>query len=362
MDVIGIKNRLEKIKSFLVFFCAVSILVGCLAAEKPTIPILEYENGKAIRVLFKSEEDAKDFSVCLINKSNVPILGSFSKKDGFTIFTPAIPFSNGHEFIIVHKGKHIAQFWVDAKVVKEVPELLVTYPRNDTVPVNILKMHLVFSRPMQYVGNPLDFITVFDKTENIEVYPFLDLKAELWNKNHTRLTLWFDPGRIKTDLIPNKEKGLPLKQNHTYTITIDKYWKSANGVSLAQSYSKTIHVIGKDVKSPDLNTWSISSPKKNTKSPLKINFNEALDPILALESIKLFRGDIPLSGNLKFSNTDDAILFEPSDFWKVGDYQLLVNPILEDLAGNNLLHLFDSDLRVQDTGKKGITVLEFRVQ
>ena len=40
---------------------------------------------------------------------------------------------------------------------------------------------------------------------------FLDLQPELWNAEGTVLTLWLDPGRIKRDLIPNKELGIPLK-------------------------------------------------------------------------------------------------------------------------------------------------------
>ena len=35
---------------------------------------------------------------------------------------------------------------------------------------------------------------------------FLELENELWNPEHTQLTLWLDPGRIKRDLIPNQRK------------------------------------------------------------------------------------------------------------------------------------------------------------
>ena len=362
MDVICIENSIQKIKGFLVFFCVMSILFGCQDTEKSVAPILEYQNDKAVRVSFKGNGNANEFSVYLLNKKNSPILGSFSEKDGYISFTPVIPFSNAHEFGIAYKKKQITSFKVGTPRAKKVPELLVIHPWHDTVPVNILKMYLEFSQPMQHVGSPLDFITVFDKTDKLEVDPFLDIEAELWNKNRTRLTLWFDPGRIKTDLIPNREKGLPLKQGHSYIITIDKKWKSANGVPLAQLYSKTVHVVGKDMKSPNPGNWTIASPKKNTKSLLKIDFNEILDPILALESIKLFHGDIPLSGNLKLSNKGKTMLFEPSDFWKAGHYSILIHPILEDLAGNNLHNLFDADLRNPNKNNEMVTVLEFSIR
>ncbi|MEM6539918.1 MAG: Ig-like domain-containing protein [Bacteroidota bacterium] len=363
MDVIRIGNNTkQKIKGFLVFFCTISIIAGCSNSEKSIAPIVVYENNKAVGVSFKGEGDHQEYSVYILDKKNSPILGSFSTKGGYIRFTPVIPFSTTHEFGIAHKGKQIGNFKVNTEQVKKVPEVLVIHPRQDTVPVNILKMYLEFSEPMQYVGNPLDFITVFDKTDRTEVEPFLDLEAELWDKNHTRLTLWFDPGRIKTNLIPNKERGLPLTQNHSYSITIDKNWRSADGIPLAQSYSKTIHVVGKDIKRPNPNNWVITPPKKNTKSLLKINFNELLDPILALESIKLLQGDIPLSGNLELTNTGNTLLFAPSDYWKVGQYSVHIDPILEDLAGNNLNTLFDTDLRNTNTGNEIITSLEFRIQ
>lgn len=325
-------------------------------------PIVEYQNDKAVRVKFKLEGAHKELNVYRLKNTNIPILGSFSKENGYISFTPVLPFSTGQEFGIAHKGKQIARFKVESKERTKVPELLAIYPRQDTVPVNLLKMYLEFSEPMQHVGNPLDFITVFDKTEQTEVHPFLDLEAELWNADHTRLTLWFDPGRIKTDLIPNKEKGLPLKQKHTYDIIIDKNWKSAYGVPFEESYSKTIHVIGKDLESPNPENWTIVAPQKETKDALTIYFNEALDPILALESIKLFDGDKPLSGNLNLVKKDNAILFEPSHLWEAGDYRILIHPILEDLAGNNLKNLFDSDIRHQNAKKEIQTVLEFSIQ
>ena len=235
------------------------------------------------------------------------------------------------------------------------------YPSQDIVPMNILKMYLEFSVPMGYVGNPLDFIYVYDKTEDKEVSPFLELEAELWNKNRTQLTLWFDPGRIKTDLIPNQERGLPLKQKHDYEITIDSSWKSAKGAPLKQSYSKTIHVIGKDIERPNPMNWNIEVPSKASKSPLLINFNETLDPILVLESIKIVREDIAIEGQFELVNQGKGILFTPTQSWEANNYQILINPILEDLAGNNLKNLFDSNLNDEDLRDTIPTTIEFRI-
>lgn len=362
MDVTSIGNSLQKIRGSLVFFCVLLLLLACLDSEKAIVPTIAYENYKAVQISFESEGSLNEFSVHLLNQKDIPILGNFSEKGSHVLFTPVVPLSNGQEYVIAQKGKQITSFRVDVNFADGAPELLVIHPKSDTVPQNILKMYFEFSKPMQHVGNPLDFITVFDKMDNTEILPFLDLEAELWNDNHTILTLWFDPGRIKTDLIPNKVKGLPLKQNYSYTINIDKSWNSADGIPLAESYSKTIHVVGKDTKSPDPMNWIIDVPKRGTKGPLKINFDENLDPILALESIKLLIEDIELSGSLKLSSSGNGILFSPNDFWKAGNYQILINPILEDLAGNNLKDLFDSDIRIPIQKKKIVDMLEFNIK
>ncbi|MEM1259079.1 MAG: hypothetical protein AAGH81_11140, partial [Bacteroidota bacterium] len=207
---------MQKIKNSLVFFYVVFFLFGCGDVDKTSVPILEYEDDKAIRVLFQSEKAHKELSVYHLKSKDIPILGSFSAKDGYISFTPILPFSNGEQYGIAQKGKQIAHFKVESKKGKKAPRLMAIYPRRDTVPLNLLKLYLEFSEPMQHVDNPLNFITVFDKMDHTQVHPFLDLETELWNPNRTRLTLWFDPGRIKTGLIPNKEKGLPLKQNHSY--------------------------------------------------------------------------------------------------------------------------------------------------
>jgi len=361
MDVITVRNHLKKIKGFLIFFYGVALLFGCHGHQKTTIPILEYKNNRAVSVSFRIKGDLNEIKVYRLEKPNIPILGHFSEKEDLIVFTPVIPFMSDQEFGISLQGKPAASFKVARIPTEEGPEVAIIHPKKDTIPVNQLKIYLEFSEPMQHVGNPLEFIHVFDITEKVEVFPFLDLEAELWNKDHTQLTLWFDPGRIKTGLIPNKEQGLPLKENHSYSIEIDKEWQSATGIPLKYSYSKTIHVGEKDVKRPNLRKWQVTIPEKNTKSPLKINFNEVLDPILALEGIKLIYGGNPLSGQLKLTDLDRMIRFEPNGPWKVGEYQILVNPILEDMAGNTLQHPFDSDLRISELNKEFDSIIAFQI-
>ena len=69
--------------------------------------------------------------------------------------------------------------------------------------------------------------------------PFVELEQELWNRDQTRLTLLFDPGRIKRGVKPNVDMGPVLLEGHRYTLVIDRDLKDANGAPLAKRLSVT---------------------------------------------------------------------------------------------------------------------------
>jgi len=216
------------------------------------------------------------------------------------------------------------------------------YPTTDKVPENLLKIYLVFSQPMAEVGNALDHIKVKNITTNKEVKVFLDLQTELWNKAHTQLTLWLDPGRIKTGLIPNQQKGLPILKGNDYEIYIDKNWKAANGMSLDKSYIKRLVVGDRDIEKPDYNSWNLVLPKNNTMKPLIIELNEALDAILLRESFTILNNSgAVVMGNYHINEDENKLVFTPSSNWTSGIYTIEITSKLEDLAGNNLNRLFD---------------------
>ncbi|MEJ2113756.1 MAG: hypothetical protein P8X62_08730 [Flavobacteriaceae bacterium] len=166
-------------------------------------------------------------------------------------------------------------------------------------------MYFVFSKPMQEVNSALEYITVIDETKNEEISVFLELQTELWNKDHTQLTLWLDPGRIKTDLIPNKNLGLPITKGHGYRINVSKEFEDAQGNMLIDNYSKTIFVGNRDSQLPNLINWMLKSPEANTLNELIIDFGESLDFALATETVSIINSDNKIvDGNFILSNNE----------------------------------------------------------
>jgi len=218
-------------------------------------------------------------------------------------------------------------------------------------------MYFVFSEPMQEVGKALDYISIKDNTSGETKKVFLELPTDLWNKEQDRLTLWLDPGRIKTGLIPNENKGLPLEKGHHYTLTIAANLKSAKGVALKKPYTKSVFVVDSDRKQPNETTWRINIPNKDSKDTLQIGFNEPMDAILAKETITIRdnKSGALVSGRFELTANEKQLNFYPKKAWHKGKYKIIIQALLEDLAGNNLNHLFDSDLEQSSDVKNTAT-------
>ncbi|NER16535.1 Ig-like domain-containing protein [Spongiivirga citrea] len=343
MDV-GIHNMFKKkIKFVLVFFC-LGILFSCSNNSKETEVEVNYEQQKALSISFKNKGQDSDLKVYRKSNKETAILGDFTTKDGITSFTPIIPFSSGNEYVVYSKDRLLSSFTIQS-FENELAKLLAIYPTTDNVPENLLKIYLVFSQPMEEVGKALDHIKVMNTNTGKEASVFLDLQPELWNKDHTQLTLWLDPGRIKTGLIPNRESGLPILKGNTYKIIVDKNWKTANGRPLDKDYIKQLNVEERDATKLDPNSWSLKVPKVDTKNPLTITFTETLDAILLKESFSILDNQgVEVEGEFVFEDKETVLLFNPINKWNVGAYNISIASKLEDLAGNNLNHLFDQDI------------------
>jgi len=351
VDVVNTVIRFRKIRFVLVFFCAIFLLTNCKKEKNLEELAINYEAGRAVAVSFKLRQADADLECYLHGQRTTPVLGEIVIFEDRYQFIPVIPFSRGQEYEIRSNGNLLASFKIVMANKNDPGELKNIYPSRDTVPENLLKVYLEFSQPMQQVGEALNFISVIDETTAKEVDVFLALESELWNKNHDRLTLWLDPGRIKTDLIPNKELGLPLSEGHKYTLLISKEWKTADGIPLKRDYSKKLVVTDRDSQMPDPESWEIVLPVAGQQGHLEINFKESLDAILCLETLNIENNEgEKVAGIFQLGKEEASILFKPVNSWNKGEYVILVEAKLEDLAGNNINRLFDTDISKTKSG------------
>ena len=144
-------------------------------------------------------------------------------------------------------------------------------------------MYVHFSAPMS-VGEAYQHVRLRNASGDVVPDAILEVLEELWDPERRRLTLLFDPGRIKRDLEPNLTLGLPLRDGESYVLEIDEGWRDGSGRPLAEGFSKTFSVEAVDRASPDTDTWVVRAPAAGSRDPLAIVFPEPLGPITATRS------------------------------------------------------------------------------
>jgi len=228
------------------------------------------------------------------------------------------------------------------------PETIViqVYPTANSLPENLLKFYLHFSTPMSQ-GNVYNHIHLLNDGGKKLDLPFLEVDEELWNPDGTRLTILFDPGRIKSGLLPREQDGPVLQEGQAYTLKIDVTWPDAAGMPLKKGFTKKFIVTAPDVGMPSPARWKITAPEASSINPLTLDFPEPLDHALLqrLLWIEDSRKNA-VEGQVQIRNVERQWAFVPNQAWKDGDYRVVIGTGLEDLAGNNVARPFEVD-RVQ---------------
>lgn len=219
------------------------------------------------------------------------------------------------------------------------------FPSGSSVPANLLKIYLHFSASMSR-GEAYRRVTLRDANGSLIAAPFLEIDEELWDPEQRRLTLFFDPGRIKRGLRPHDESGPPLVAGRRYRLAIDGGWPDAHGRPLRAGVEKTLVVRAADRKPPQLGEWRLTPPRAGSKTPLEVVFDEPMEHALALRMVRVERADgSEVSGQVRVVDGERRWHLRPAAPWAPGRYRLSVDGAFEDLAGNSLRGAFDRDLR-----------------
>lgn len=291
-----------------------------------------------------------------------PILGDYDISRERIIFRPIVPFTAGLQYEVRLKGEPIGQFKVPGRDNNTAGPELTIYPTNDTLPENVLKLYLEFTRPMQE-GRALNYIRIVKNNKDTLPGVFLDLQPELWNKENTILTVWFDPGRIKRDLQPNKTMGAPIQKGNKYQLVILSGWPDQDGKATAFTYLREFIAGPRDSTMPDPSQWKIEIPKPESDQPVEVIFNEPLDYVLIKNAIRILDGGgKPVPGTINVNDEEKGFNYVPSSPWKAGNYILEVESRLEDNAGNNLNHPFDNDLTQKQAQQKESVKRAFQIK
>jgi hypothetical protein len=310
------------------------------------------------------------------------VLGALSKEGDLLVYTPRFPFRPGFTYHIVYRGGQIQPFagpavdvtppidvdlTIPADVERPPATVAVVYPSGDALPQNLLKFYIHFTAPMSRgeAYSRLHIVDVTDSAAPREVPDaFLRLGEELWDSRGERFTLLFDPGRIKRGLVPNLEDGAPLQVGRRYALVIDGAWQDARGLPLADSYRKEFAITPFDDVQPDPLAWKLAVPSVGDVEPLIVTFPEPLDHALLERAIAIKTADgKDVDGIGVALDQESRWMFRPTQPWPAGDYAIVIDPILEDLAGNSVGRAFETQAReiVDDGTSAEAVMLPFKI-
>ncbi len=216
------------------------------------------------------------------------------------------------------------------------------YPSADVLPENVLKFYVHFSAPMSR-GEAYKRIHLI--REGLEVAsPFLELGEELWDIEQKRFTLFVHPGRIKRGLKPRKDSGTPMTDGKEYTLRIDADWLAADQQPLAVGFEKKFRVVGADSTQPDFKKWNVAVPKANSNNPVSLTFDEPLDHAMLNRIVRVRdNSNVEMVGTVTVKDKETVWSFEPKKPWSSGNYTIVLDAIIEDLAGNSLSRPFETN-------------------
>jgi outer membrane protein assembly factor BamB len=215
------------------------------------------------------------------------------------------------------------------------------FPSADTLPENHLRFYVHFSAPMSR-GFTRDYVRLLDADGVLVDRAFLALNEELWDPEGKRLTLFFDPGRVKRGLRPREEDGPVLEAGKSYMLEVPAGFEDANGEPLRVAYRKAFRAGPVDYSQPAPEKWTLERPDKATREPLSVKFESPLDHGMLQQSIEVIGpGKTAIEGSVTVSEHETRWTFAPDSPWDEGPYRLRIDRLLEDGCGNSIERQFE---------------------
>ena len=309
---------------------------------------MEMVGGGYVFIVAKTTPPNGTIVVTVDQPDAVPMLGSLVNQGQDLLFTPRFPLIPGLKYRALYKPKkgtsQSTVFAIPKPYVAPTTVVEHIFPSTDSLPENQLKIYVHFSAPMQKGGAYQHVRLVDSKGKKVEL-AFLELDEELWDRDGKRITLLFDPGRIKRGVLPLTEVGGALRVGERYKIVVDSSWLDAAGNPLSKGSEKLFKAVQADRVSPDISAWKITAPAAGSSQILTLEFSEPLDEALLYRMIVVKNsGQAVIEGTVTVDQEETGWHFKPNSTWMAGQYLLEVDTALEDLAGNKIGKLFDVDV------------------
>jgi hypothetical protein len=272
-----------------------------------------------------------------------PMAGHLTVDADDVCFVPRFAFMDGVSYVVSIDGITVAVLLRPEHHVRPTTEVVSVHPQAPTVPRNLLRFFVVFSGPMSE-GYARDHLRLVDAHDTPLEGALLATEYELWDGARRRLTVLLDPARIKRGLAGQRQAGYALRIGQPFRLVIDADFRDVRGAPLRSGAVRPYDVVD-DLRRPvDPSDWVVRNPLRQTSEPLVVGFDRPLDYALLAHCLHVVGPDGRRVVGAGGAGPDErSWCLAPAEPWQAGPYELVIDDILEDLAGNSLTRVFDRD-------------------
>jgi hypothetical protein len=277
-----------------------------------------------------------------------PMAGRLVRDGADLCFVPRFAFLDGTAYTVTVEGAPAAT------LVRERPDRTATTevadirPTAAEVPCNLLRIYVWFSAPMSE-GYAAGCVRLVDDDGRAIAGALMPGEHELWDRSRRRLTVLLDPARIKRGLAGHRAAGYPLRPGEPFRMVVDSGFCDARGLPLRSGAQRRYEAGGQERRHVDPDDWVLTVPPAGTIQPLQVAFGRPLDHGLLARSLHVTGpGGALIDGVVQIGPAEQSWQLVPALAWARGSHQLIIDPVLEDLAGNSVSRVFDRDLTLAE--------------
>jgi hypothetical protein len=223
------------------------------------------------------------------------------------------------------------------------PQVVSISPAARSIPANTLRLYVTFDHPARGVVSTRDLRLLDDAGRTIDG-AFMDFGQDLWSPDGRRLTVLFDPGRVKRGVEGDGESAAPLQAGHSFTVEV--------------SGKRVRYQVTPAVRSAiNPQTWRFALPNARSRKPLTVTFDREMDDALLRDQLEVedARGRAQ-PGQMTASSSGRVWSWHPKHGWHIGAYRLVVGSSLEDVSGNRVGEALDHEVGSPDAARESVAV------
>ena len=289
--------------------------------------------------------DVRVFPGTAVAAGSLPPMAGRLERDGSDLcFVPRFAFLDGTSYTVTVEGMRTAVLVRPRPERPAATEVTGIHPSAAEVPVNLLRFYVWFSAPMSE-GYATGQVQLARDDGTIIAGALLPAEHELWDASRRRLTVLLDPARIKRGLPSHQDAGYPLRSGEPFRLVVGDGFRDAQGLPLRVPAERRYEVGSEERRHVDPVTWELAAPSAGTREPLRVTFGRPLDHGLLARCLYVRGpGGKLVDGTAQIGPGEQSWQLMPGRAWAATVHQLIVEPILEDLAGNSVSRVFDRDL------------------